>query len=40
MVGVPEGQTLTLIIDNINNFTKLYREGFKPVFKTENEGWV
>lgn len=33
VTGVPQGENLTFIFKNLNNQTKLYREGLKPVFR-------
>lgn len=40
MKGFKAGHNLVFIIDNINGFTKLYKDGFKPVYKPEgSESW-
>ena len=33
MTGVPEGETITFSIRNMNNQGRLYKMGLKPVFK-------
>ena len=33
VTGVPEGESLTFTIKNMNNQGKLYKSGLKPVFR-------
>jgi hypothetical protein len=37
--GVAKHTTLTFTIENINGYSKLYREGYKPVYKNEHREW-
>lgn len=37
--GVTKDSQITLIIENINTCAKLYRDGHKPVVKSDSESW-
>jgi len=38
VTGIPTNQTFSFLIDNSNN-CKLYKEGFRPVFKNASQDW-